>query len=230
MISSVFALLAIAQVCLAVSVARCRRTVPGLPTVVPVLVCAALVWDNGVIAVGDLLGAGPLLETLSVPRFAAHALLTPLLVLWSLSVADRAGLPWARRRGVRGAAVGLTALLVAAGVLHDVLGLTLRTERWADTLRYVNDAASPVGPLPAIVTGLVVLLTGIALWRSTGFARLAVAAAVMVAVSGAAATVPPLGNAAEVVLNAGLLMTVRAMPVRKRKPSASSARSALPPR
>ncbi|MFF5727871.1 hypothetical protein [[Kitasatospora] papulosa] len=209
MISSVFAVLAAAQLCLAVSAGRHWRAAPGLLTVVPALVCSALVWDNGVIAVGGLVGAGPLLESLSVPRFVAHALLTPLLVLWSLSAAEHAGLHRAKGRGARGAAVGLTVLLVAAGVLHDILGLTLRTERWADTLRYVNDAASPTGPLPAIVTGLVVLSAGIVLWRSTGFVWLAVTAAVMVAVSGAAVQVPVLGNAGEVVLNVGLLLTVR---------------------
>ncbi|MFE4691411.1 hypothetical protein ACFRH6_15280 [Streptomyces sp. NPDC056749] len=209
MISSVFAVLAVAQLCLAVSAGRYWRAAPGLSAVVPTLVCSALVWDNGVIAVGSSVGAGPLLETLSAPRFVAHALLTPLLVLWSLSAAEHAGLPWARRTAVRGVAVGLTVLLVAAGVLHDVIGLTLRTERWADTLRYVNDAASPTGPLPAIITGLVVLSAGVVLWRSTGFAWLAVTAAVMVVVSGAAVQVPVLGNAGEVVLNVGLLLTVR---------------------
>ncbi|MEU5657129.1 hypothetical protein ABZ802_16105 [Streptomyces sp. NPDC047737] len=225
MISSVFAVLAIAQLCLAVSAARYWRTAPGLTAVVPAAVCAALVWDNGVIALGELVGAGPLLEALSVPRFVAHALLTPLLVLWSLSAVAHAGLPWTRRKGARGAAVGLTVLLVAAGVLHDIIGLTLRTERWADTLRYTNDAASPVGPLPAIVTGLVVLFAGIVLWRSTGFVWLAVTAAVMVVVSGAAAQIPVLGNAAEVVLNVGLLLTVRALLPQERESSALSMRS-----
>ncbi|MEV7104030.1 hypothetical protein [Streptomyces atroolivaceus] len=209
MFSLVFAVLAAAQLGLAVTAGRHWRASPSLLAAVPTLVCSALVWDNGMIAVGSLTGAGPLLQGLNVPRFALHALLTPLLVLWSLAAANHAGVPWARRKGVRGAAVGLTVLLMAAGALHDIFGLSLRAERWADTLRYVNDAASPTGPLPAIVTGLVVLATGIVLWRHTGFAWLALTAAVMVAVSGAAAQVPVLGNAGEVVLNVGLLLTLR---------------------
>ncbi|MFJ8766707.1 hypothetical protein [Streptomyces clavifer] len=209
MFSLVFAVLAAAQLGLAVATGRHWRASPNLLAAVPTLVCSALFWDNGVIAVGSLKGAGPLLQVLNVPRFALHALLTPLLVLWSLAAANHAGVPWARRKGVRGAAVGLTALLMAAGALHDIFGLSLRTERWADTLRYVNDASSPTGPLPAIVTGLVVLATGVVLWRHTGFAWLALTAAVMVAVSGAGAQVPVLGNAGEVVLNVGLLLTLR---------------------
>ncbi|MFC8228119.1 hypothetical protein [Streptomyces sp. NPDC057287] len=209
MISLAFAVLAAAQLWLAVCAGRHWRATPHLLSGVPALVCSALFWDNAVIAVGSLTGAGPLLESLSVPRFVAHALLTPFLVLWSLSALDRAGLRWARRTVVRAAAVGLTVLLVAAGVLHDILGLSLRPERWAGSLRYVNDAASPTGPLPAIVTGLVVLAAGIVLWRCTGFGRLALTAGVMVAVSGAAASVPVLGNAGEVVLDIGLLMTAR---------------------
>ncbi|MER5555851.1 hypothetical protein ABT001_29990 [Streptomyces sp. NPDC002793] len=209
MFSLMFAVLAASQLCLAVAAGRLWRATPGLPGAVPTLVCSALLWDNGVIAVGSMTGAGPLLEAVSVPRFVAHALLTPLLVLWSLSVADHAGLRQARRTWVRGAAVGLTVLLVAAGVLHDVLGLSLRAERWADTLRYVNDATSPVGPLPAIITGLVVLAVGIVLWRCIGFPWLALTSAVMVVVSGAATQIPVLGNAGEVVLGVGLLLTVR---------------------
>ncbi|MFH9619208.1 hypothetical protein ACH4MM_36670 [Streptomyces pratensis] len=207
--SLVFAVLAAAQLGLAVVAWRHWRASPGLLAAVPALVCSALVWDNGVIAVGSLTGTGSLLHAMSVPRFVLHALLTPFLVLWSLSAADHAGLRLARGKPARAVAAGLTALLVTAGTLHDVLDLSLRPERWADTLRYVNDAASPTGPLPAIITGLVVLATGIVLWRRTGFVWLAVTAAVMVAVSGAGAQVPPLGNAGEVVLNVGLLLTVR---------------------
>lgn len=209
MISLAFAVLAAAQLYLAVSAARHWRAAPDLLAAVPAVVCSALVWDNAVIAVGSLTGTGPLLQAMSVPRFAAHALLTPFLVLWSLSAVDRAGLSWARRKPVRRTTVALTVVLVAAGVVHDILSLSLRPERWAGSLRYVNDAASPVGPLPAVITGLVVLSAGIVLWRCTGFGRLALTAAVMVAVSAAAAQVPVLGNAGEVVLNTGLLLTLR---------------------
>ncbi|MFE9722781.1 hypothetical protein ACFYQ5_04040 [Streptomyces sp. NPDC005794] len=225
MFSLVFAVLAAAQLGLAVAAGRHWRASPGLLAAVPTLVCFALVWDNGVIAMGGLVGAGPLLQAMSVPRFVLHALLTPLLVLWSLSAADRAGLLRARRRLVRGAAAGLAVLLVAAGALHDILGLSLRAERWADTLRYVNDAASPTGPLPAVITGLVVLAAGIVLWRHTGFPWLALTAAVMVVVSGAAAQVPVLGNAGEVVLGAGLLLTVRGL-----RPQRDRCVGAVPPR
>ncbi|MGW7517748.1 hypothetical protein ACWGJ2_19385 [Streptomyces sp. NPDC054796] len=210
MVSLIFALLAAAQLGLAVAAVRYWRRAPGWLTVVPALVSAALVWDNGVIALGDPLGAGPLLETLSVPRFVLHALLTPLLVLWALAAADHAGVSGARRGPVRAVATALTALLIAAGVHHDILGLTLRAERWGGALRYVNDSTSPVGPLPAVLTGLIVLAAGIVLWRRTGFGRLALTSAVMVVASGAAARVPPLGNAAEVVLITGVLLTVRA--------------------
>lgn len=63
-----------------------------------------------------------------------------------------------------------------------------------------------------------VLSAGIVVWRSTGFVWLAVTAAVMVTVSGAAVQVPVLGNAGEVVLNVGLLLTVRRfLPVSPRR-------------
>lgn len=207
MISLLFAVLAAGQLAMAVTAFRWRRAAPGLLSAVPAAVCTALVWDNGVIALGSTLGTGPLLETLSVPRFVLHALLTPWLVLWSLAATRQAGLRRARQRWAYGVAVGLTAVLIVAGVLHDVLGLSFEAEQWAGTVRYVNAAASPVGPLPAIVSGLVVLAAGVALWWRVAFPWLALAALVMAVVSGAAAQVPLLGNAGEVLLNAGVLLT-----------------------
>ncbi|WP_320777938.1 hypothetical protein [Streptomyces sp. CRN 30] len=208
--SLLFAALATGQLVLAVAAVRYWRVAPGRSTVIPALICAALVWDNTVIALGSTLGTGTVLEALSVPRFVLHAFLTPLLVVWSLAAAEHAGIRWALRGRVRAVTAALTGVLIAAGVLHDVLELSLEAERWQGTVRYANAAASPVGPLPAIVTGLVVLVAGIVLWRRAGFPWLAVTAAVMVVVSGAAAQVPVLGNAAEVVLDVGILLTVRA--------------------
>ncbi|MFD0430176.1 hypothetical protein ACFQ60_29635 [Streptomyces zhihengii] len=73
------------------------------------------------------------------------------------------------------------------------------------------------------MTGLVVLGAGIAVWRRTGFGPLAVTAAVMVVVSGAAAGIPVLGNAGEVVLATGFLLTVRRFLPGRTAPEAATA-------
>lgn len=221
--SLLFAVLAAGQLALAVALARYVRTAPGRLTLIPALTCAALVWDNGVIALGAAIGEGTLLEALNTPRFVLHALLTPLLVVWALTAAERAGVRAASRPPLRIAAGVLTLLLIVAGTAHDIVGLSLSPEEWHGVLRYANDAPSPVGPLPAIVTGLVVLGAGIAVWRRTGFAPLAVTAAVMVVVSGAAAGIPVLGNAGEVVLATGFLLTVRRFLPGRTAPEAQAA-------
>ncbi|TXS57841.1 hypothetical protein EAO77_10750 [Streptomyces sp. t39] len=202
---------------------RYVRAAPGRLTLIPALTCAALVWDNAVIALGGTIGAGGFLEAVNTPRFVLHALLTPFLVVWSLAAAEHAGVRAAARPPLRIATGVLTLLLIAAGTAHDILGLSLRPEHWHGALRYVNDAASPVGPLPAVVTGLVVLGAGIVVWRRTGFSLLAATAAVMVVVSGAAAGIPVLGNAGEVVLGAGLLLTVRRFLPGRAAPAAEAA-------
>ncbi|MET9106826.1 hypothetical protein [Streptomyces zhihengii] len=221
--SLLFAVLAAGQLALAVALARYVRTAPGRLTLIPALTCAALVWDNGVIALGAAIGEGPLLEALNTPRFVLHALLTPLLVVWALTAAECAGVRAASRPPLRIAAGVLTLLLIVAGTAHDIVGLSLSPEEWHGVLRYANDAPSPVGPLPAIVTGLVVLGAGIAVWRRTGFGPLAVTAAVMVVVSGAAAGIPVLGNAGEVVLATGFLLTVRRFLPGRTAPEAQAA-------
>lgn len=204
--SILFGLLAAGQSCLAVSGLRRWSRVRDRLVLVPTVLCAALVYDNAVIALGATTGPGTALMVLSVPRFVLHALLTPVLVLWCHALLTRAGPHWANRPRVAGGARILTAVLIALGVHHDVLGLSLEPHRWAGSLRYVNDAQG-IGPLPAVVTGIVVLASGVLLARLRGTWVLAAAALVMVLVSAAAAQVPVLGNAGEVVLDAGLLAT-----------------------
>ena len=206
-VSALFGLLALGHLALAWLGLSAIRAGGGRMLVLPTVLCVALAYDNSVIAMGSTVGVGRLLETLSWPRFALHAVLTPLLVLWARAVVDHAGVPAARRTAVRVGAIVLTAALIAIGIWHGVLGLVLEPKWWAGTLRYGYTDGSALGALPAIIAVLVVLAAGLVLWRRRRYSVLAVAAATMTLVAGATPVVPVLGNAGELVLAAGLVST-----------------------
>lgn len=194
MVSVIFAVLAIGV--LGVGVAAIQ-----LQARIVVVVAGALAYDNGVIALGRPLGQGELLEGLNAGRFAGHALFTPLLIVVGALLA-RAG------RTLLTVAGGLAAVLVALGVYTDIVRLRLVPERYADTLRYVNDnAAGP--PVPAVVAILVLLAAGAVLWRRDGWPWLFAGAVAMFAAAAGGFAVPWLGNLGELVLLATIVLTVR---------------------
>ena len=61
------------------------------PANLPLLVLAALVFDNLIIGIGKFIGDGPLLEGLNLARFWIHAFVTPVLAAWALHALRRAG-------------------------------------------------------------------------------------------------------------------------------------------
>jgi hypothetical protein len=193
MVSVIFAVLAVGVLGVGLAAARLRAWAVTV-------VAGALVYDNGVIALGRPLGEGDLLEGLNAGRFVGHALFTPLLIIVGAGLV-RAG------KGIS-AAAGLAAVLVALGVYTDIVRLRLVPERYADTLRYVNDnAAGP--PVPAVVAILVLIGVGVVLWRRDGWPWVFAGAVAMFVAAGAGFAVPWLGNLGELVLLTTVVLTVR---------------------
>ncbi|WP_017585874.1 hypothetical protein [Nocardiopsis ganjiahuensis] len=168
------------------------------------LVTLGLVYDNGIVAVGRLVGEGALLEGLNHPRFLVHALVTPLLIIAAVGLARRAGAPWARPRWVHGAFCALATALIAYGLAFEVSGLELAAGREGDALRYTAVESSP--PVPSIAAILVLVLVGSALLRRGGV-WMGVGAAVMFAAAAAPAVPLVLANLGEVALIVGLCVT-----------------------
>jgi hypothetical protein len=155
----------------------------------------ALCWDNAIVAAGATIGAGDLLMDLSIPRYVAHAVLTPLLIPIAFhAVGLRLRLwMWA-----------LTAVLIAVGVYTEVFQLHLELREYGGTVRYANAAAGP--PIPAILTVLVMIGVGAMLWRREGLPWLCLGSLAMFAAAGSG--VFWLGNAGELVLIGSILLTV----------------------
>ena len=185
------------------------RAAAGGAALLVALICLGLAYDNLAIAAGRLLGFGGTLEAVSAPRFWIHALLTPLLIIAGGLMATRLGVRWTASRPVAVAGGALVLVLIAIGVFEDVLKLELAPEKYEDLVRYTNEGAGGP-PIPAIVTILVLLVLGGAIWRTAGSPWLFAGSIAMFAAAAFSGSHPWLGNLGELVLQASLVATLAA--------------------
>ncbi|WP_202865382.1 hypothetical protein [Ornithinimicrobium sufpigmenti] len=176
---------------------------------VVLLVIAALVYDNAIIAAGRVIGEGPLLEGLNLARFWVHALLTPLLVLFAWHATARAGVRWAQTRV---AALVSILVVLALYVLEFVTVLAgLRIEPgWEYGVLSYSDATGGGGPpIMVLVVAFTLLVAGFLVWRRTGWVWLLLGAVLITA--GSAVPVPvdsgAITNAFELALLVSILAT-----------------------
>lgn len=174
---------------------------------IPLGVMYGLVYDNLVIAAGSWLGEGALLQGLNVPRFVIHALLTPLLGIFAVGAARRAGLAWAQSRAVHAAFCLVAAALVAWGAYWEILRLELAPARFYDTLRYINAGAPPGPPLAPVLTIVILIGVGALLWRQARWPWLCLGGAAMFLAAGAGARLVAVGNLGEIAMTGALLAT-----------------------
>lgn len=204
MTSLLFAMVTVIHAGLTVWLARHAWITRSPYSLLIALVAFGLVYDNGIVAIGRLIGEGTLLENLNLPRYWIHALITPLLIIAAVGLARRIGALWAQRRWVHGAFCSLATALVLYGLLFELVGLELAAGREGDALRYSAVESAP--PIPSIATIVVLLVVGAVLARRGG-AWMGAGAAIMFA----AAAVPSLpllvANLGEVALIVGLALT-----------------------
>ncbi len=172
------------------------------------IVTLGLVYDNGVIAAGNLIGAGNLLEALNWPRYVIHAFATPLLAMVSFDLARRFGLRWASQSGWKIAFWAFTVLLIAYGVVFELLPLSLVAENSDGIISY-GPAGGASFPLPAVATMVPLTVIGLILWVKRGFAWLAVGSLLALVGFGVAPALDftVLGQIAEVALIGGISLS-----------------------
>jgi hypothetical protein len=174
-------------------------TQTGRPLVLLLVLVAStlLFYDNLRIGMGRFIGQGELLHALSVPAFAWHWSMLPLLVIAAGALARLAGLHWAKNRLVMGAFC-VAAVLLSALDIPSIFSMQLHPACLADTLRYSTRVTTAQlcpgseliistgpGPLVAIITNIVVLAVGVALWIQRGWPWLTVGAGLMFIAAGA---------------------------------------------
>ena len=182
-----------------------------------------LFYDNFRIGIGRFVGEGDLLYAMSVPAFAWHWSLLPLLVIAAGSIARLAGLAWAQNKLVMGA----FCVVAVALSIHDIpkiFSMDLHVACLDDTVRYTtsvkesqlcNPGDTPVpsgadAATVAIITNVFVLGVGIALWIQRGWAWMAVGAGLMfvaAGVFGRGTYALPISNLGEICITLGLITT-----------------------
>lgn len=169
------------------------RRAPG--ALLTAMIAVGLVYDNSIVALGATIGAGPLLEALSWPRFVMHALLTPFMMIAVTQLAVAGGIRWADSNGWRVVVWLLVLGMIAMGAMDHLIGLEIRPACFKDVLRYTGNVypgqtcpgfdygAAVAGhggpPIPAIAGNILTLVVGFALWRQHGWLWLMGGALVM---------------------------------------------------
>ncbi|MBB5873321.1 cytochrome b subunit of formate dehydrogenase [Allocatelliglobosispora scoriae] len=208
MISAALAVIALLLVALAVLALR-HRAAAGPVAVLVAGLCAAIAYDNAAVAVGRFVGFGATLETINAARYWIHDLFTPVAVIAGCALAARAGLAWFAGRPARITTILATAALIALGVATDLAVLSLQPRGYADTLRYVNEGASGP-PIAAIITIVLLIAVGTAIWRRTGVAWLCLGAIAMFVAAAVGFRHFWIGNVGELLLQAAFVATLTA--------------------
>jgi hypothetical protein len=139
-----------------------RRT-RRVGTLLIILVTLGVAYDNLILSLGNSLGAGPLLQGLSIPRFVLHQLVLPWLIFAGYEQARVAGHKWAQHPASKWFALVLTVVVIGLGILTRLVGLQLVPEVVDGVTRYM--AVGTVGPpLVSILSIGFVGIVGIGLW------------------------------------------------------------------
>lgn len=164
-VSAVFASVAVFHILLlrhymsAIRIASFRR----------LFLCAlllGLIYDNSVLALGNVLVSTDIFSAVSWPRFILHVIILPFLTLFSLSTLQIVNPVLGRNKGLIGFAFVFTALALVYGVLHNALGLELGPIESYGHWRITNLAGSP--PFATIAANVVAIIFGILVWKSKG--------------------------------------------------------------
>ncbi len=194
------------------------------------VLAAGLWYDNFMIGIGRSIGPGLLLENLSWPRFALHALVTPFLIVAARRIASTGGLVEMGTMAWRIGTWVVVAALVMYGVFVDLVGLQIQPACFDGILRYTSSASpeqfcspdqvslpSHGPPIPSIVADLFVIGVGAWLWKRTGWAWMFAGGIAMLI----AASVPTskyglvASNFGEVLLTLSMVATIARFPERE---------------
>ena len=154
-------LIAIAEIALLIWVLQLWQQSKSINLLLLAILIIALVYDNGVLAMGAKLSPGALLEQLNRYRYYLHEISVPLLLVVGVEQANRVGAGWAIPL-VRSFSLLLAILLGLAGIT-TVMGVPLQPIAFAGIFRYVPEGVSSP-PFVTIAVSIFVIAIGISIW------------------------------------------------------------------
>jgi len=157
------------------------RFVRPAPRLLLLLVIACLMYDNGVSALGVLLGEGQVLKPLNILRFVLHVFVTPLVCIVCLEVARCARVRAALHRQAARLVWALTIVLMAIGFIQDLAPMDFVPKTVFGVLTYTHTTA--VIPVAAIVMNLFTIATAVLIWRTTGWPVLFITSVLMLLIA-----------------------------------------------
>ncbi|TCW39092.1 hypothetical protein [Laceyella sacchari] len=123
----------------------------------------AMIYDNAILALGNWIGEGDMLEGLSLVRSLFHVLLTPTLVFVALDIVRRLRLEWTESLLVQVLYHLYTFVVTVMGIFMEILWVDMEPVVERGLLRY-----APVQPQIPCASALVLvplLISGILVWR-----------------------------------------------------------------
>ncbi|MED4403338.1 hypothetical protein [Metabacillus fastidiosus] len=128
------------------------------------IVILALLYDNGILALGKYLGEGELLRILNQMRYWLHAFVTPLLVLFAWHTLVNANLQWAKKRIVKWLMILLTLCLIIFELITIVPVISLEPAWNNGVLSYKKGEGADGPPIMIIGISIMLLVTSIIIW------------------------------------------------------------------
>ncbi|UOE95185.1 hypothetical protein [Alkalihalobacillus sp. LMS39] len=127
------------------------------------IVTAALLYDNSVLAVGRYVGEGRRLELFNALRYWMHAFFTPLLILFAWQTVRAAGISLAKKWVPTFLVVVLTAVIIVMDAI-PLFHLSLNPVWQHGVLSYkrVSDSA---GPFMIMAVTFFIFVASIIIWR-----------------------------------------------------------------
>jgi ABC-type branched-subunit amino acid transport system ATPase component/branched-subunit amino acid ABC-type transport system permease component len=165
-------------------------------------VIVGLMIDNAILAVGNLLGEGSLLQALNRPRYWIHALGTPLILPIVIEIGAACGLTWCVQRRRWWQAV--TGAFITFGVWFDIVRQRLEFTTKGGVARYANEVISGP-PVNAIAANILAIAVGVMIWQKGHRATMAIFSILMLVGAGAGVSIPVVGNLAECIFVLALL-------------------------
>jgi hypothetical protein len=156
-----------------------RKTDVWKWTSVIYIVILPLIYDNLILATGKWIGEGELLESLNFARFCLHALITPLLVMYSVGTLRESGIEWAQKKWLVLVGLFYTVGLIVLEFATEVFGLELEVVKEYGVVSYSNVEEATGPPIMVLLVTLVLIVASAILWKKTKWPVFFIGAVVM---------------------------------------------------